>query len=494
MSTAPDEPSLAPPPRRKGVAWLAWLAILGLCGFIVYQQTQRTEAADKPGDPVDISSRIQQTTLRSIVGLQRVLKAADPKADRAKMAEQLEGMNTGPLLDRVRCIIVIAEVAGPEEGAKQLTALRELVETRKEVFLSGGQRVLLRGLDHVFADRLAKHFTLPNVSVLERELLKDRLGWFGELALHPPEVPEALQPTRAELLETAEQSGLAFMGMVALGLFLAVLAVVAFNVFLFKVLRGTLTLRFTTGRIGHGGVYAETFALWLGAFLGLAWLAGHFLDHIPSLLRSGGAMLASLVVLVWPALRGVPAHQIREDLGWSSDTNPLMDLWAGFIGYVANLPLVAVVMVLSALFLFPLLKPPVPDDGPDPFASPVYPSHPVVERLAGADWRDFLPVLLLAAVVAPIVEETMFRGVLYRNLREATNGWGRFASGLFSTLLSSFVFAVIHPQGYAAVPMLMSLACGFCFMREWRGALLPSIFAHSFNNATVTLLAFFLLS
>ncbi len=502
-STAPDEPiqaALAPRPKPMCCAWLAWpawLAILGMAGFLVYHQMQRAENAEQKGDKVDINGRVQQTVLRSLIGVQRLAKAGDDQQDAAKIAEALAGFNQGPLYDRVRCIVAIADVAGPEEGTRLMEALRELAKERmerKEMSLSGGQIVVLRGVDHVFEDRAAKRFTLPSVTRIERELLKERLGWFGELALLPPEAPDELQAKRTELLESATQSGLIFIGVGVLALVLALLAVAAVAVFVVKLARGTLTLRFETGS-GHGGVYAETFALWLGAVLGLGWLAEQFLDHVPDLLRSGGVALASLLVLVWPVLRGVRARQVREDLGWSTDTNPLMDLWAGFIVYVANLPVVAAAMVVSVVFLLPLLNPPVVEGATaDPFASPVVPSHPVVGRLADADWRDLLPVLLLAAVIAPIVEEVMFRGVLYRHLREATAGWGRFASWLSTTLLTSLLFAAIHPQGFAAVPLLMSLACGFCFMREWRGALLPSIFAHSMNNATLVTLAFFLLN
>jgi membrane protease YdiL (CAAX protease family) len=54
----------------------------------------------------------------------------------------------------------------------------------------------------------------------------------------------------------------------------------------------------------------------------------------------------------------------------------------------------------------------------------------------------------------------------------------------------SFLFAVIHPQGFLAVPPLMSLALAFTLMREWRGTLLPPMIAHGINNAVATLLLF----
>ena len=104
-----------------------------------------------------------------------------------------------------------------------------------------------------------------------------------------------------------------------------------------------------------------------------------------------------------------------------------------------------------------------------------------------------LQVLFLAGVIAPIVEETMFRGVLYRHLRETTRSLGFVVSAFLSAITVSFMFAVIHPQGPLFVPVLMGLAFGFTLAREWRGTLIPSIIAHGLNNTLVLCLNIFLL-
>ncbi len=95
-------------------------------------------------------------------------------------------------------------------------------------------------------------------------------------------------------------------------------------------------------------------------------------------------------------------------------------------------------------------------------------------------------VLLLAAVAAPVVEETMFRGVLYRApcaTRRAS--LGLLLSILVSATVNAFVFAVIHPQGWVAIPALMSLAYAFTLMREWRGTVIPSMIMHAVSNGLV---------
>jgi membrane protease YdiL (CAAX protease family) len=110
-----------------------------------------------------------------------------------------------------------------------------------------------------------------------------------------------------------------------------------------------------------------------------------------------------------------------------------------------------------------------------------------VEFIVNGSTLDRVLVFVDACVLAPIVEETMFRGVLYRHLRELSQRWAWVWSVLFSGTLVSFIFAVIHPQGLVAVPVLMSLAYGFTIAREWRDSLIPSIFGHALNNSVVVL-------
>ena len=92
-------------------------------------------------------------------------------------------------------------------------------------------------------------------------------------------------------------------------------------------------------------------------------------------------------------------------------------------------------------------------------------------------------MFLLACVLAPIMEEIAFRGLLYRHLRDATRAWT--FGFLFSAFVVCTLFAIVHPQGALAVPLLASLAGGFVLAREWRGTLIPSIIAHGLNNALI---------
>jgi membrane protease YdiL (CAAX protease family) len=77
--------------------------------------------------------------------------------------------------------------------------------------------------------------------------------------------------------------------------------------------------------------------------------------------------------------------------------------------------------------------------------------------------------------VAPITEEIMFRGVLFHHLRSRWN-W------LASAAAVSLIFALLHPQGLAAVPALGAIAIVLTYIREWRASLIAPIAAHALNN------------
>jgi membrane protease YdiL (CAAX protease family) len=259
---------------------------------------------------------------------------------------------------------------------------------------------------------------------------------------------------------------LGFLGLI--GLLVIVVRLMARN------LRGGLEPGF-----GNGGIYAETFALWMFWFL-LLGEVGRAVAGGSNLLVAGLMSLFSLTALMWPLARGVPWEQLRQDIGWTAGVNPAVEILLGPACYAMTLPLmfVGLLMTLMLLVIQGILSPPEPDS----FTPVSLPSHPIVAAIRGGNWATRLQLLFVASVAAPIVEETMFRGVLYRHLRDATWGWGRLASIFVSVLLTSFIFAVIHPQGLVAVPALMGIAIGLNLTREWRQTLIPGMIAHGINN------------
>lgn len=92
--------------------------------------------------------------------------------------------------------------------------------------------------------------------------------------------------------------------------------------------------------------------------------------------------------------------------------------------------------------------------------------------------------LLLLAVLAPVVEELVFRGLLY--------GWiaGRWNS-LAAWLISSLLFAAAHWEP-AHVILVLPLGLLFGWLRRRTDSLLPSLIAHILNNGFALLAAVYL--
>ena len=92
--------------------------------------------------------------------------------------------------------------------------------------------------------------------------------------------------------------------------------------------------------------------------------------------------------------------------------------------------------------------------------------------------------LLSLAVLAPIVEELVFRGLLY--------GWvaGRWNS-LAAWIVSSLAFAAAHWEP-AHVVLVLPLGFLFGWLRRRTDSLLPSLFAHIVNNGFALVAAVYL--
>jgi uncharacterized protein len=90
-------------------------------------------------------------------------------------------------------------------------------------------------------------------------------------------------------------------------------------------------------------------------------------------------------------------------------------------------------------------------------------------------WPGLALALLLAAVIAPIAEETFFRGFLFAALRKDYPFW--IAAGV-----SALIFSAGHMVPGALLPLWM-LGFLLAWLRERTASLWPSIAMHMLNNA-----------
>ena len=313
----------------------------------------------------------------------------------------------------------------------------------------------------------------------DKQFLQERLGWSGKLALTPKQAQDSssrhsLEQGARVFVLVAGVIGLLF----ALALFCGFAGFMVFAIFAFL---GKLRFRLPAPS-GSGHIYGETFAIWFVLFTVLQVAAGFTVSEEYQLMAAGVAFFASLSALFWPVVRGIPWRQVRQDIGWKR-ANPFVEAICGVAAYVSLLPLLALaifVMVVLSQFVAPLGI-----GGIGQLDGKNAPTHPIVFEFAKNDPSILFTGLILACLAAPLIEETMFRGVLYRHLRDSTVWFRRFVSVFLSAGLNSLIFAAIHPQGLLGIPVLGTLAFGFSLVREWRDSLIASMVMHALNNGTM---------
>ena len=139
-------------------------------------------------------------------------------------------------------------------------------------------------------------------------------------------------------------------------------------------------------------------------------------------------------------------------------------LWYGCVGILAaTLAALVSVLVLAWFGLTPQLQGSVRD-----IVSPSHPANP---------WL----MAVLGVVIAPMWEESLFRGLLYPTLRKhfgATRG-----AAIGAAVVSSVLFSAMHWNLYAALPLFV-MALVLCWAMERTNSLKGAVVAHALFNAT----------
>ncbi len=213
-----------------------------------------------------------------------------------------------------------------------------------------------------------------------------------------------------------------------------------------------------------GSACLEGFAVYMAA-MGLLPLALYFLIPHAPFGTQWLVVFPAIFALMWVRLRGISTPDLRYATGWHLGRGLWREMGAGVLGYLAGIPL-----IVAAAFAAKLLQ--------DHQVGKA--THPIIFEFDGSTLRT-LQIFLMASVMAPIIEETMFRGLFLHHLRRRWN-WA------ISAVVVAFLFAVIHPQGMSAVPLLMVIALVLAALREWRGSIVASMTAHALNNLVVTIM------
>lgn len=228
--------------------------------------------------------------------------------------------------------------------------------------------------------------------------------------------------------------------------------------------------------LARSAPYLQSFVL---GFLGIGAVAGLILRFLPLLppqrsaplflaLATLGYLFALLLSLGFLRFRvSMPLpHQLG--LEWPP---PWSHIRYGVGVYLSSLPLLILVLLLTQIWS---------DSSRESIA---------LIRFLKASSIGPLTILflfLVTTLVAPIAEEILFRGLLYKGLRAFLGVPG-------ASLLSAFIFTLMHGLPTARLPIFI-LGMILNHLYERTGSLIPGITLHAVNNALATVILVMVLS
>jgi membrane protease YdiL (CAAX protease family) len=392
----------------------------------------------------------------------------------AKVREILSGAAPVFLQANFLTLTVDANTMLPPEDQLEIEKRLILAKTMGYTEIQAQLEGSLPALDKLPEDVVERRAVLSDflAGSIDPIKLTEKYQYIGELSA------SFLTLEDAPVLDEASKA-LAKM-VVGMGLFgtLVIVSFLSFLVYLVLILRGKLQYHFTPTSIQREYVL-EVFVLYLAGMLALPLLFQQFdILKESKLLFNVIAIPALATILIWPKFFGASFSSIFSSFGFKLGgvKKILTDLIVAPTVYLGFwVPLIAVLFIYT--LVLQILGVSI-EEG----------AHPIVPILLDSkNSTVFLTIMILAVVVAPVIEEIMFRGVFYSWLRS-------FLSPIFAIPISAFIFAIIHPQGAIGIVPLTLIGMMLAFLREWRGSLVAPMLAHAcVNGGTMLMLYLFLL-
>tara|TARA_R110000782_G_scaffold19101_7_gene52029 strand:- start:2724 stop:4262 length:1539 start_codon:yes stop_codon:yes gene_type:complete len=491
--TPRGNPIVGPDPGTPGSRSLALLLAVVLAGVAILWQNlgherqqalvnapppppPTAQAADEPA-PGGMADPMAKAFLRV-----RGIMAQDPNAG-ATLVESLEDLRASDA-DRVRIGVVAAEYLSDDDRAawfaEQREALAEEVADEIGTPDDAGVAVGLADRTMVGAELDAVEAIYTNgpdtLDLAMRDQLAARYGDIGAFALskgRPDAEREAIIGGPWPLVFF----GLGILCVVGFGLLAGTGVLVWGMIWYFDRRTAMKCPRPEPG----GSVMLETYALFVGAFalmaIGATVVEAHASDATMAWFGFAqlGLQWMLMLLVLWPLARGMSMYNWRQAVGLTRGEGVLREMGCGVLVYLAGIPLYigGVVMTVVLMTAWNWLRRKMGMGG-----DPAAPSNPIVDLVGSADPLLLVLIFLLATVWAPITEELIFRGALYRHFRART-GW------LMAALGTAALFAFLHSYGPLMVTPLIVLGTVFAFMREWRGSIIAPMTAHFLHNFTM---------
>ncbi len=465
-------PELPPDPGSRKLLLLLWPLVAVLFGLVIYQQQAGESTASKlakSAPAVVAPDEIQETMEnQTFAGLTRLfikagvaMKEADPSAPIGDFLTGLEQQASKPL-DQVRLVIATAELKDDTAALARLGTLDANAE------IPAPLKADLKTLRMIYEGKKA------DLTDEQRTALTKNHRKLGEIALSFKDGDTA---QRRELLAGGAQLMLLVFMVILLLIGAFISGFIALPILLVLLVTGRLRTHFVPPAPG-GSIFVETFAVFLIGFLLLKLVSGALASANPGERWPVYASLAGqwllLPLVLWPRVRGMSGRSWASAVGLHAGGGFFREVFAGVLGYVAGLPILLVSMLITAVLLLVFKG----KDGAPP--------NPVQEFMQNSDLPLQLMLGLLASAWAPIVEELIFRGGLYRHFRSARpQGVPVLARVFVSAVLSALIFGFMH--GYNPLMLLPVITLGFNFalMREWRGSIIPCMTAHALHNGFI---------
>lgn len=475
----PDTPQAAEPtpdPGSRLAAKVAWVAVIVLMAIVVTlnqlpekEPAKAGPAAAKAVEPPEVGDQFALAA-KFIVKLSHAWSI--DAASRQRFVASLDD-SAQTDADKVRVAIVAANLIDPQAGIDRLDKIPDLTGPLAE--------------DAQDVKASFESDTPPSASVENR--LVEHHGWFGKLAATRT-LPDT-DPKRAAVLAGANRILLLLIAFTAV-LFVGGLGgLVAFVWMLVLLGGGRIRPRFVAPAPG-GSAFIETVPIFILAFL-LLHLGLGLLAHAKSVNGEPPdwlmpfqlcAQWSLIVIPLWPLVRGMKWTDFRTRLGWHSGQGVFREIGAGIAAYFASLPLLVVMAAITIAIM--MVKAAIYERmHPGKHAAP--PSNHIAELIGNGSPAVLVLLFVLATLWAPIVEEAIFRGSMYRQLRSRLGM-------LAAAVLSALTFGLMHGYPLLLLGPVICLGFVFALMREWRGSLIPSMTAHFLHNATVLSLAILALS
>lgn len=414
--------------------------------------------------------------------------------------------DAGSAADRFRVAMLSGETLGPNAAVIRLDALKPLVDPASEIaddirlMRAHFERQIAQSGEQPPAGQPTDDPPEPAepteasdepapIDAATADDLVDRHGLFAAAPLHDISDEAKRVWDEATADGTRILIAMAVLGLLVLAVLFAgfVLCIVA----LIGAIQGWLCFRFRSwirpfelsepDRL----VWVETVAVFLFMFLGFKLLLGALVaaTNMSDEQATIAALLGQWLVLpaiFWPLVRGVSWDRWKQHLGWTArqpageQSHPaIVELALGVAGHVAWLFIYvcfAMVWVLGYSMVSNAL-------GARP---PGGLEENRMTDLFGGSGLAILLVVPLASIWAPVVEESIFRGVLFRHWRPRLGFFG-------AAFGSAILFAALHGYHPMQLVLVGMLGMGFAVIREWRGTILGCAAAHATHNFLVTI-------